>query len=79
MTRADVLVALANLAEVWVCLACGKLSRTQTGFDRQAIHYGWDSSCFSHAVRVRTARLILDERGRVLEVPFGSLVEDAPL
>ena len=45
---------VAPVGQVWVCLACGKRSRTKYGFDTnnvaQTIDPLWDSSCMLHAV-----------------------------
>ena len=45
---------LAPAGQVWVCLACGKRSRTKYGFDaddvRQNIDPGWDESCMLNSV-----------------------------
>ena len=43
----------ADEDEVWICQACGKESRTESGFDDKGKHvasYGWDVSCMLNAV-----------------------------
>jgi hypothetical protein len=38
--------------KTWICMACGKLSRTKYGFDfldRNCADHGWDVSCMMHA------------------------------
>lgn len=46
MSDGSNVVATEN--QVWVCGACGKLSKDKYG--NQAISYGWDESCYMHAV-----------------------------
>lgn len=45
---------LATPPRVWVCAACGKQSRSRSGYgpdgERAAISDGWDSSCTTWAV-----------------------------
>lgn len=45
---------IAPEGQVWVCAACGKKSRTRSGFDSQgkrtAIDNTWDESCMLNAV-----------------------------
>lgn len=63
--------ALAPAGKVWVCLACGKKSRTKYGFDKDnkdVADRGWDESCMLNSQLFEESRLVLDEDGRVQEV-----------
>jgi len=52
---------LAPDGKVWVCAACGKMSRDRYG--DSAISYGWDESCFLHAFLADRERLTLSQSG----------------
>lgn len=56
---------IAPEGEVWVCLACGKMSRDKYGFD--PITRGWDESCMLNSALIRQSRLVIDN-GRVIRV-----------
>jgi hypothetical protein len=58
---------------VWVCSACGKLSRDRYG--SQAISHGWDAACVLSCVLVKKTHLVCDASGRVTSVKEGGLVE----
>jgi hypothetical protein len=60
---------------VFVCGACGKLSKDRYGY--QAESKRWDESCMLNAVLCRRSHLVLDDCGRVTEVKDGGVVEDA--
>lgn len=55
---------LAPEGHIWVCLACGKTSKTQFGFDKDnqnVAMQGWDESCMLNARLIPESRII--ERG----------------
>lgn len=52
---------------VWVCAACGKLSKERKG-DHSETTYGWDVSCFLNAVLVKENDYDLGEDGRVCKI-----------
>jgi hypothetical protein len=63
---------------VWVCAACGKLSKVRTG-EHSETTYGWDASCFLNAVLVKENDYDLGEDGRVCkinEIAYGGPEED---
>jgi uncharacterized UBP type Zn finger protein len=46
--------------EVWLCLACGKTSRTKYGFDtdgKNVCDHGWDVSCSMHSQLIKIEEL----------------------
>jgi len=51
---------IAGPGEVFVCTACGRLSRDRDGYHK--IHSGWDTSCRTHAVKYQRKDLILDPK-----------------
>lgn len=51
--------------KVWVCCACGKMSKDRYG--RQAITRGWDESCVLHSQLFDEKALTIVD-GRVTEV-----------
>jgi len=49
---------LAPEGFTWICPACGKWSRSRSGFDpenKRVAEAGWDEACFLHAVLCRPA------------------------
>lgn len=57
----------ADEGNVWVCLACGKMSRDHYG--DQPISRGWDESCMMNSEELPKARLIMSDSGeRVIGV-----------
>lgn len=55
-------VVLAPLGQIWKCLACGKVSRSQYGFDserRNVASPGWGASCVLNSVLIED----LDDEG----------------
>ena len=52
---------------MWVCAACGKLSKERTGQHSEA-SYGWDASCFINAVLVKENDYDLGADGRVCKI-----------
>jgi hypothetical protein len=55
----------APKGKVWVCCACGKLSRDLYGF--KPISRGWDESCVLNAQMFEEKKLVI-EQGRVVKV-----------
>jgi hypothetical protein len=46
--------------ETWICMACGKKSRTKYGFDENNISccdHGWDVSCAMNAELIKKEEL----------------------
>jgi hypothetical protein len=60
--------------ETYVCLACGKTSRTKYGLDRSASP-GWDESCMLNSVLYKTSDLVFagPEKTRVASIREGAL------
>lgn len=56
---------IADEGNVFVCLACGKMSRDLYGND--PISRGWDESCMLNSAELTKSSLIIDD-GRVVEV-----------
>jgi hypothetical protein len=54
---------IAGPGEIFVCAACGRLSRDRDGYHK--IHNGWDTSCRTHAVKYRKVDLVLDPKTKV--------------
>lgn len=52
--------------KVFVCVACGKISRDRYG--NKAITAGWDVSCMINAQLFDEDRLVLNEYKRVVEI-----------
>ena len=52
--------------KVWVCLACGKMSKDKYG--EQALNKGWDVSCMLNSQEFDSDRLVIGDDGRVKEV-----------
>lgn len=55
---------------VYVCCACGKLSKTRYGFDdkhQSQATIGWDVSCSMNASLYKRAQLTI-ENGRVINI-----------
>ena len=46
---------------VWVCMACGKLSRDRHG--ERALHKTWDVSCSIHAREFKVKDVLVGGRG----------------
>ncbi len=65
--RASIEAHVALDGYVWVCAACGKLSRERTGEHPDA-SCGWDASCFLNAVLVKDIDLVLNKSGLVFSV-----------
>ena len=62
---------LAPPGHVWVCLACGKTSKTQFGFDEKnqnCADRGWDESCMLNSQIFQESQLLKDDLGRVISV-----------
>ena len=58
---------LADEDKVFVCQACGKMSKDRYGDHK--ISRGWDESCMLYAIELPKARLVLSGDGkRVLEL-----------
>ena len=65
--RASIEAHAAPDGYMWVCAACGKLSKERTGSDPDA-SYGWDASCFLNAVLVKEGDYELGADGRVCKL-----------
>lgn len=62
---------LAPEGQTWVCLACGKTSRTRNGWDesgKRVSSYGYDESCMLHAKLFLKTDLVLTPSGRVYSI-----------
>ena len=59
--------------QVFVCLACGKLSQDKYGFEK--ITQGWDESCMLNSRLCYRDKLSYGDDGRVNKVDEGGLVE----
>ena len=57
---------LAPRGSVWVCCACGKMSKDHYG--DKAINYGWDVSCIMNSQIFKKKLLVIGDDGRVKEV-----------
>ncbi len=61
--------------ETYVCMACGKTSRTKYGLERTSAP-GWDESCMLNSVLYKTSDLVFadpEKRLRVSSVREGAL------
>ena len=64
--------ALAPDGYIWVCMACGKTSKTQYGFDdsgNEVSMQGWDESCMLNSELIKED--LIEERtpgGRVSKI-----------
>ena len=54
----------AKDGNVFVCVECGKLSKDKYG--QESISNGWDVSCVMNAVEMDSAKIRVDEWGRVV-------------
>jgi len=60
---------------IWVCLACGKVSKDR--FGKEKISRGWDESCFLNSAKVEEDHLVWnDTKDRVIEIKDGGYVEN---
>jgi len=62
---------LAPAGKVWVCIACGKTSRSRFGFDKDnknCCDPGWDVSCALNARLYDESQLERGPSGRVVKV-----------
>jgi len=53
---------------VFVCFACGKISRSRYGFDinnKKVCMFGWDESCMMNCDLFKKTDLIINENGAV--------------
>lgn len=70
---------LAPEGHLWVCLACGKTSKTRFGFDESNARVamrGWDASCVMNSELIAIDRITSqDAEGRVYKI---SGLEDDP-
>lgn len=70
--------ALAPEGQVYVCTACGKVSRTVSGFDDDNNHvadWGWDVSCTMRATLCYESSI---ERGDDKRVNHAVAVKEQP-
>ena len=63
---------LAPEGQIYVCMACGKTSKTKYGYDKQdkdVAMYGWDVSCMLNS-RLIPEKWVVErsEGGRVLKI-----------
>ncbi len=59
--------SIAPKGQVWVCTACGKISRDKFGMQR--ISYGYDESCMINSILCFEDKLVFDEtKSRVIKV-----------
>jgi hypothetical protein len=49
--------------KIWVCMACGKISKNKYGTDPYRSH-GWDESCFVNSELYDESRLVFDDDKR---------------
>jgi len=49
---------VAPEGQVWVCLACGKMSKDKYG--DQKISWGWDASCMLNSALFKESNLVID-------------------
>ena len=61
----------APAGKIYVCLACGKTSKTMNG-DREAVRRGWDVSCVVNCDLFDESDLVIDQYGKVEEIKKGS-------
>jgi hypothetical protein len=60
---------------VWVCMACGKVSKDRYG--NGGTTHGWDESCFINSVLVNEDYLVWnDTKTRVIQVLDGGVVKN---
>lgn len=64
---------IAPKGQVFVCAACGKMSKDQYGY--KAINTGWDESCMVNSILCYEYKLVI-ENNRVIKVEDGGIVED---
>ena len=62
----------APQGQIFVCVACGKLSRDRYGNDK--VSHGWDENCMMSAILCRESHLVFQD-GRVIEVKEGGVVD----
>jgi hypothetical protein len=64
--------ALAPEGHIWVCLACGKTSKTRYGFDeknRTVSMRGWDASCVLNSRLIPEDKIVeRNQYGRVTRI-----------
>lgn len=66
--------SVALKGQVWVCLACGKMSQDRYG--ELKISPGWDESCMLNSKLCYEDKLVIDpDRKLVLSVDEGGIVE----
>lgn len=61
---------IAPEGHIWVCLACGKTSKTKYGFtsdDKSCCDLGWDASCVLNSQMLPVDRLVFEGK-RVVKV-----------
>lgn len=63
----------APYGQVFVCLACGKWSRTWYG-DAEAQHYGWDESCFLNSALCYENKLQRNAWKKITRILDGAMV-----
>ncbi len=63
---------IAPTRQVWVCLACGKMSEDK--FGNKKISYGWDVSCVIHSRLCYKDKLVID-KDIVTMVEEGGIIE----
>lgn len=63
---------IAPEGEVWVCQACGKMSKDKYGF--QKISWGWDESCMLNSALFKESELVIEDN-RVIKILRESDVE----
>lgn len=65
------------MTTVWVCLACGKVSKDRYG--KEGTSQGWDESCFLNSAQVKEDHIVWgtgEEAGKVVEIKEGGIIED---
>ena len=58
---------------IWVCLACGKVSKDRYG--KEGTTPGWDESCLVNSVLVNEDYLVWNGE-RVREIKEGGIIKD---
>ncbi|MCC6405372.1 MAG: hypothetical protein IT405_03220 [Candidatus Yanofskybacteria bacterium] len=58
---------IAPEGQVWVCMACGKMSRDRYSAQGPGDSPGWDESCMLNSVLLKKEKLVIQD-GRVREV-----------
>ena len=64
--------ALAPEGSIWVCMACGKTSKSRYGFDadnKNVAMMGWDESCMLNSRLIPEEKIVeRDQGGRVTRI-----------